>query len=436
MLELLRLSIERRMDARAVRRLYARRLFPVDDSMDVGWLGRLVAKAMTEAAETTGVPALCWLDALAALPRPPPEGEPDTGQRSIFVGVDGREMTFYTLREEGRDRLVAAENQPEVLGRQAWLELQAGREQVARRWIGWAVDMLEKRRRALPPGPALALEVIESLGGPAGAEPGLAASVLQAAGAFPDDEALARLDQAAGREKDPARRKSLRRLQLLAEFANLRHARALALMDSARADLEGWALLPDLRAASLLHLRRTDGLQQACEALAAAGQEPAEARKCLARAATARGSLAEAQALLSAPVAEGTADATTYNELAWIGLFLDSPLPELEQYAMAATQRSGFKNPAILHTLATIYAEQGKIGPARQTLLQSMDARVREVPDGDDWYVLGRIAEHCGLPDEARRAYRRVKPQAPPGPDDAHVLAKRRLAILDRRSGR
>ena len=64
--------------------------------------------------------------------------------------------------------------------------------------------------------------------------------------------------------------------------------------------------------------------------------------------------------------------------------------------------------------------------------MQSIGARPDEVPGADDWYVFGRLAEQYGLPDVARRYYRRVSPPKSPQdePMSTHALAARRLAAL------
>ena len=56
----------------------------------------------------------------------------------------------------------------------------------------------------------------------------------------------------------------------------------------------------------------------------------------------------------------GQAIANDYNEYAWLGLFDDDLGPEITAAAQQANTMSGNRNFAYLHTLACIYAAQGR----------------------------------------------------------------------------
>jgi hypothetical protein len=101
-------------------------------------------------------------------------------------------------------------------------------------------------------------------------------------------------------------------------------------------------------------------------------------------------------------------------------------------YGQRAATLSGYGNAASLHTLASIYADMGKTAEAYQVILQSLAARSDESPSSDDWYVFGRLAEHYGLPEVARKYYKRVKAPLTPAEEamSTHALAARRLAAL------
>ncbi len=47
-----------------------------------------------------------------------------------------------------------------------------------------------------------------------------------------------------------------------------------------------------------------------------------------------------------------------------------------------------------------------------------------------DWYVVGRIAEQCGLMDDAMALYRKVPKPERPQANDTYVLAQQRLKKL------
>ena len=90
-----------------------------------------------------------------------------------------------------------------------------------------------------------------------------------------------------------------------------------------------------------------------------------------------------------------------------------------------------YNEPASLHTLATVYAELGKVSEARDVLMALLQNRDKGDLESADWYILGRIAEHYDVLDEARGAYKNVE-----APEDGSyaistkMLADRRLMAL------
>lgn len=105
----------------------------------------------------------------------------------------------------------------------------------------------------------------------------------------------------------------------------------------------------------------------------------------------------------------GKATASDYNTYAWLGLFhndLGDDITKAAQQSVQMNKNSGF---AELHTLACIYAAQGKTTEARQVLQEAMDAGNMAEPNSEVWYALGLIYEQYGVKDAALDAYRRVK---------------------------
>jgi predicted Zn-dependent protease len=100
-------------------------------------------------------------------------------------------------------------------------------------------------------------------------------------------------------------------------------------------------------------------------------------------------------------------------------------------HARIAMQRGG--GSALLHTLASLYAETGKSLEAREALLQSMDDAGRDEPAPHDWYVLGRIAENYGATDAALAAYKKVDKPKESVAASTWVLAERRLKAIGKR---
>ena len=117
-----------------------------------------------------------------------------------------------------------------------------------------------------------------------------------------------------------------------------------------------------------------------------------------------------------------------YNNIAWNALLSGKDLDRALEDARQAMQNGG--GSALLHTLASLYAETGKSLEAREALLKSMDDAGRDEPAPHDWYVLGRIAENYGATDAALAAYKRVDKPKESIASSTWVLAERRLKSL------
>ena len=86
---------------------------------------------------------------------------------------------------------------------------------------------------------------------------------------------------------------------------------------------------------------------------------------------------------------------------------------------------------AVLHTLACIYAAQGKTREAHELLLKAMNANSLPLPDSSIWFGLGAIYEQYGLPDAAIQVFLHVeKPTGIISPGDTWVLAQMHLKAL------
>lgn len=125
-------------------------------------------------------------------------------------------------------------------------------------------------------------------------------------------------------------------------------------------------------------------------------------------------------------------NAGDYNNIAWNALLSGKELERALEDARQAMQLPG-GSAALLHTLASLYAETGKSLEAREALLQSMDSAGRDEPAPHDWYVLGRIAENYGVTDAALAAYRKVdKPKTTPAAS-TYLLAERRMKVITKK---
>ena len=89
-------------------------------------------------------------------------------------------------------------------------------------------------------------------------------------------------------------------------------------------------------------------------------------------------------------------------------------------------------NFAILHTLACVYAQAGKISQAREVLLKAMETLHVEEPNSEIWFGFASIAEQYGSFDAADAMYRRVEKPQFDYPGTSYVISQQRLAGLRR----
>ena len=115
-----------------------------------------------------------------------------------------------------------------------------------------------------------------------------------------------------------------------------------------------------------------------------------------------------------------------WNSLIWAGLFANDVQTDWLENCRKNPETD--LNTGALHTLACGEAHIGEIDKAvfhLQRLIESHGNRIEDI----DYWILGRIAEHCQLPKRARSYYERIKYN--PSPRSSYELAKIRLAGLD-----
>jgi tetratricopeptide (TPR) repeat protein len=128
-----------------------------------------------------------------------------------------------------------------------------------------------------------------------------------------------------------------------------------------------------------------------------------------AEAAARQGNVAKSLELLRARISNPKASMGVLNNYAWTGLFL-SPVPaDAVEIAQRAARLSDNKNFGIVHTLASVYADMGRLSEARKLILDVMDQSDLDEPNEAAWYVFGRIAEQYGQTETALAAYARTK---------------------------
>jgi tetratricopeptide (TPR) repeat protein len=144
---------------------------------------------------------------------------------------------------------------------------------------------------------------------------------------------------------------------------------------------------------------------------------------------------AAAQATQQMVLDSGKAESEDYNGYAWLGLFHDHLGEDVTKAAQQANMLTKNGNFAELHTLACIYAAQGRTTEARQVLKQAMYAGSMTEPDSSVWYALGLIYEQYGARTAALDAYGRVRAHDLDDhtyidPTSTYLLAQARIKAL------
>jgi tetratricopeptide (TPR) repeat protein len=150
-----------------------------------------------------------------------------------------------------------------------------------------------------------------------------------------------------------------------------------------------------------------------------------------ARAAQEQGDYTAARKSMHTLIEAGDANNSDYNSYAWNSLFQKLVDAEALQAAQQSNMLSKNANFADLHTLACVYAAQGKTTEARQVLLQAMNAGALVQPNSEVWFAWGAIYEQYGLSDAAIQAFEQVtKPEGRISSTSTYLLAQAHLQEL------
>ena len=360
------------------------------------------------------------------------QGTDQTGYRVTMQTIGSAPRQFFVTKEDGAFRIVAEQTDSMEAGNEALYLLHSGNEAEARALLDWKRDLMHKGGGDDPlEGPLFPLFWTsgESSGADAieRAAAALMLSEMDVSSMLPQIEAKAR----ATAEKDKADTSAL---NLLLAEGYLRADKPALAWPAIQALVRDF---PDSVVAARLageYYRRTKDWAAWDAMLDARLQKHPGARDWLllkAYAQQSRGDWQAAQQTLQQVLDGGQATAIDFNNYAWNGLFetkVGEDAIKAAQQATSITQNSQFSS---LHTLACLYAAQGKTTEARQVLLQAMQAGSLAEPNSEVWFALGLIDEDYGLSDAAIAAFRRVeKPDAPMQPTDTWVLAQKHLQDL------
>jgi tetratricopeptide (TPR) repeat protein len=356
------------------------------------------------------------------------DGDAEGGFR-VRLRAGERSQPFFVVEREGRRLVLTATPQEEAMAGEAWRLLERGDAVRAWRWLDWVREALVPPqgndplagspflRLWRPEGPRTADEARVAAASLFSSEARLkqGVPVLEAWRNGLPEEAAAR------READTA---------LLAVYARgERHADVLRTAERLAAVYPGSAVVAGLRMNALADLGRLPEARALVqEMLRAQPDDPTGLRLSTALSLRA-GEYEEAERAFARLAELGRSELTDLNNRAWNAALRGAvDDPALEWGRQSAQE--GVGRTANLHTLATLYAEKGRVKEAMQVLGQSLAASAEDEVRPHDWYVVGRLAEHCGLPEVARQTYTRAADQKETRLDSTAVLARRGLSRL------
>jgi tetratricopeptide (TPR) repeat protein len=380
--------------------------------------------AAAKRAEAGMVPAV-FADAMVAGHETSVDGSAALGFRVHLRPQYGtsRGMEVFVAREGAGLRVRALGELPGELGCEALRLARAGDKKAAAQWLDWARDLSDAGSgddpvrgdpflRIWSAGRA-ELEVAAASLCATGAEADQAAAVLEAA-----RPRLTGTDQVA---VDHA---------LLLAYRRTGQAReSLAAAERVEKVFPGSVRARGMVYFALAEAERYDVVATRAKLALGAHPDDPVLLWSLAAAESALGRAQDAYRTGEKLLATGRADASDYNNQAWRGLFMGSVTEKDLGNALRAVQAEPTR-PSFLNTLAALYAEMGRTEDARETLLKILPLQPKEEPSSADWYVVGRLAERLGMPEDARAAYAKVTKPDKERDGTAWALAQKRLKAL------
>ena len=361
-------------------------------------------------------------------------GDDATGYRvKLFTAAgDGpKAMQAFVVREDGQYRILDFNSGLENLGEEALRRLDRGDLRAARQWLDWAHEAMAGGRRSDDPFGIPPFVTLWTTGREAGADETRCAAASLLAGGPPAAKALPLLGSCRDAAADAAQKATFELAIALADrhlgrWADLAQSASRLLAASPGSEhAYSLALLAATRQ------ERWDDAKRLVEERLARLPDDHGALSSLADVKRKTGDYDGEEAVLTRLVDSGKADATDYNNLAWLALVRGRVDDKAIERAQRAATLSEYTSYAALHTLASLYAEQGRAAEAYRVILQALGTKPDESPGSTDWYVFGRLAESYGLTDAARRYYERVEAGPPkPEPGSTYQLARKRLEAL------
>jgi tetratricopeptide (TPR) repeat protein len=348
---------------------------------------------------------------------PKGDGDDTTGFREKIQIPGGPNMTFFVVKEGGQYKLLDTSEKPNAVALEVLDRIKAGNLNGAKALLDWI-----REDQHLGGGD-------DTLGGPVfprfwiKGEAAEAPKMTLAAGSLmvgtkPTAAQGVKLLEDARKSATTNREKINIEIALAEGYGELEEFAKLLEVAS---DLV--KEVPESRSAFMTNVEALIGLKRYDDALALADarlkllEGDSDALQAKMQIEASRGNYAAARAWIQKLIDQGKGDASLLNSMAWFALYTGKV--DQADVAMATKASQMDQNsPAILHTLACVYAETGKTKEAHDLLLRAMDELNLDEPDDDYWYAFGRIAEQYGEQEVAISDYRKLEK-----PKDAMVIS-------------
>ncbi len=387
---------------------------------------------MLATAQNQGLPLMFYADVGMGSLQAVQDGDEETGYRIRLrsPASRAREETLYVVREGSEYRVSATNDGPALIGWSVLRLLNANKNEAARQWLNWAREDFTAATEDPYGSTPFARYWPKAKQSATPEEMRLAAALLMPSKEL-GDQALAILVPA--REKAATDEERNRIDHGIALTYMLQDENAEKLVEVATRmtrTAPDSAVAFNMLCAALSKLERNDEATKVAKERLSRMPKDDDAIRALGQAAMHAGDYASSDKYYRQVVDELRPTSGDYNNIAWNALLSGKELDRALEDARQAMQNGG--GSALLHTLASLYAETGKNLEAREALLKSMDDAGRDEPAPHDWYVLGRIAENYGATDAALAAYKRVDKPKESVASSTWILADRRLKAIKR----
>jgi tetratricopeptide (TPR) repeat protein len=385
-------------------------------------------------ATQSGLPANVLLDVIAGNLKFTVEGDDQTGYKVSVQSLGSKTQQFFVDRENGAFKVVTDGSEYSEAGNEVLYLLHAGKEAEARSLLDWMRDRLHKGGGDDPlQGPLLPrFWTVGDTGGGQAIELAGASLIATTPRAAQSIKTMVPIIHAAWEKETSDQRRLDLGLLLASILSAVQDGPALKTVSSEiLAKYTDSYVAIDLAGTADGLVKNWSDWNQMLDTRIAKHPEDEELLRLRRKAAEAQGDFVQARAATQLLIDKGKASAGDYNSYAWASLFDGTVNADIVKAAQQGNMLSKSTSFAELHTLACIYANQGKTSEARELLLQAMTTSNLSEPNSEVWYGFGSIYEQYGVSDAAIEAYKKVdKPEGPISPTATYVLAQMRLKAI------